>query len=305
MVIRPLTNEWLDPARDLYNMLTRRLPHCFPAGRSEFREAMEAPPELANAPLQFAAIEGDWLQGFAFGSVCDDSDGPARVAEPGDGLLTGLYCRSSAAAEALISAALRHLGLAGAARFVAFDAGESRNHLRFFNSGFPACSETLAFVPQSLARSGFVVATRELHLTRDLICEETGPPSHLKSPPGIGARWISDHPALLELHAMRRERAIARCEGRLLQSRLNAAAARSRGYIQWLGVDPEFQGRGIGRFLLREMLRRMALLGMKQVFLTTGSQNWRAQPLYYSEGFVLAGTSITMIKDTAPRSSVL
>lgn len=57
-----------------------------------------------------------------------------------------------------------------------------------------------------------------------------------------------------------------------------------------IGVDPSFQGKGYGRFLLECTLREALEGGAEECFLEVRVSNIRAQSLYKSMGFEIVGT---------------
>ena len=61
------------------------------------------------------------------------------------------------------------------------------------------------------------------------------------------------------------------------------------GYISNVAVAPEARREGIGRSLIREMLRRAAERGLSFVTLEVRESNAAAIALYASEGFALVG----------------
>jgi ribosomal protein S18 acetylase RimI-like enzyme len=66
-----------------------------------------------------------------------------------------------------------------------------------------------------------------------------------------------------------------------------------------IGVDPKFQGRGIGSLLLQEFERRAALLGLSKMQLTVRSDNVQAIRAYERNGWVRereAEGSLSMVK---------
>jgi mycothiol synthase len=65
-----------------------------------------------------------------------------------------------------------------------------------------------------------------------------------------------------------------------------------RGEVGVIGVVPEFQGRGLGRALLRWGVRRLAELGARPVTLLVDGDNENALGLYRSEGFEVTRTRI-------------
>jgi [ribosomal protein S18]-alanine N-acetyltransferase len=59
---------------------------------------------------------------------------------------------------------------------------------------------------------------------------------------------------------------------------------------------PEFQGRGIGRALIRDALARIRGVGIETVFLETDEDNARARSLYESEGFARFAPSVVRFR---------
>ena len=57
------------------------------------------------------------------------------------------------------------------------------------------------------------------------------------------------------------------------------------GDIQTIGVLPEFEGRGIARAMMAELIAEAARRGAKEVMLEVSSANPRAQELYRRYGF--------------------
>lgn len=94
---------------------------------------------------------------------------------------------------------------------------------------------------------------------------------------------------LAELKAKHIHYVAARAEGKLIGYAGIARLGRVRPYeyeIHTIGVDPEYQGRGIGRRLVREILE---LASGSVVFLEVRTDNVPAISLYESFGFVNVG----------------
>jgi len=86
-------------------------------------------------------------------------------------------------------------------------------------------------------------------------------------------------------------RIIGYCWPHLVASR-SFSTSKLRGRIHMLGVDPNYQGRGIGRFMLLKGLNYLKAQGVRTVELTADSQNKAALSLYHSLGFRKAGVSL-------------
>lgn len=59
------------------------------------------------------------------------------------------------------------------------------------------------------------------------------------------------------------------------------------GWIEGLGVEPQFQGRGLGRLALEKALAVLAARGVSEVRLLVADANARALSLYQRHGFVV------------------
>ncbi len=55
--------------------------------------------------------------------------------------------------------------------------------------------------------------------------------------------------------------------------------------IDIIAITPTYQGRGLGRFLLKESLKRLKEKGVKKVFLEVSNNNKKALGLYSKLGF--------------------
>jgi ribosomal protein S18 acetylase RimI-like enzyme len=95
----------------------------------------------------------------------------------------------------------------------------------------------------------------------------------------------------------------ARTEGRIVGYAVTGLT-RSMGYLQRLAVDPDVEGRGVGRALVADGLRWLRDRGAVQAVVNTQVDNSRALGLYQSIGFVLLPSGLTVLGrslDPAPR----
>lgn len=92
-----------------------------------------------------------------------------------------------------------------------------------------------------------------------------------------------------ELEAPHRYYLVARENGSLIGYGGLLALA-PEGDVQTIGVDPDRQGRGIGRQMLTELLKHGAEHGLHTVFLEVRADNTTAQTLYESLGFETIAT---------------
>jgi ribosomal protein S18 acetylase RimI-like enzyme len=74
----------------------------------------------------------------------------------------------------------------------------------------------------------------------------------------------------------------------------------SSAYINTVGASPAHLGRGVGKMLLREMVRRVAAMGYPVVTLYTWAGNLRALPLYKKTGFQWVPETDVFMKNYMP-----
>lgn len=71
-----------------------------------------------------------------------------------------------------------------------------------------------------------------------------------------------------------------------------------QGWIENIGVLPEYQCQGLGRFLLRYAMQKLAhSAGLNKLLLSVESSNYQALQLYYSVGFVRTERHLRMRKE--------
>jgi ribosomal protein S18 acetylase RimI-like enzyme len=81
---------------------------------------------------------------------------------------------------------------------------------------------------------------------------------------------------------------LGRLDGRLV-AYVSYTLRAGRGHLDRLAVHPAIQGQGYGRGLLSFAMEQMSLAGVREIGLTTQSNNLRAQRLYDSFGFSTTG----------------
>lgn len=79
-------------------------------------------------------------------------------------------------------------------------------------------------------------------------------------------------------------------KGENIIGKINVQCIRSIGGIYGLGLLPEFRGRGYGRAILAEGLRKLNDLGAKETILQVSAENETALNLYHSCGFKIVST---------------
>lgn len=82
----------------------------------------------------------------------------------------------------------------------------------------------------------------------------------------------------------------------LLESFYRAKESQDSFFTKWLGVEEEYQGKGLGRYLLQRTLNEMYKVGYRNAFISTNVINYRAQLFYSNFGYKVTDTAYALVK---------
>jgi ribosomal protein S18 acetylase RimI-like enzyme len=255
--------------RQIYLSATSAVPHCrFAPDVERFAQCLT---HSRLVPTRiFVAEEHGAPQGFA-ALVRVRSDGVEKEA------ISALFFAHPAAGQALLDACEAQ----ASGNLQAFPAEHGRCPIVGYNAGWDGLSDRMPAVAQLLARNGYTPFYREL----SLICDLAGGVAAPGAPPvGVDVRVSIGDEKQYILQALISEQEAGECHYVTLTHLGGADAART-GYVWWLNVQPEARRRGIGRYLILRTLEHMRSLGCHSCWLTTGAENWPAQPLYLALDF--------------------
>jgi ribosomal protein S18 acetylase RimI-like enzyme len=279
MPIIPYQPAHLPSLYQAYHQIVAGVPHCrFIPSPSYIGRAL-AQAVQAGAGLLVAEDQGE-VRGIAsFRPVALTKEGVPQLE------ITGCFAPDEATAAALLQACLAHAE--GARRIVAFP--DEHGHCPFpsYNAGWDGLSDQLPWVARALARHGFAPTYRELHLE---CAAPHFPPAALPALPGIAMVDGTDD-EYVAVRAMDGDQEVGICLFMLLSNHSDHPEASTWGYVDWLHVAESQRRRGLGRYLMTWTLRRLWEQGCQGCWLTTGANNWPAQPLYFSLGFEIRDTS--------------
>ena len=276
---------------EIYLAATRAAPHCrFAPNVERFGACLLSP--RAVATRIFVAEERGAARGFAaLGRVKNETDGTEHNA------ITALFFAHAAAGHALLEACEAQ---ARSRDILAFPASHGQCPVVGYNGGWDGLPDHIPAVAQLLARNGYTPYYRELHLSCDFARVAPAPGAVL---PDIDLQEIADEQAQsFALYAMSGERKAGERHYNTLACTLGPGAAHT-GYINWLHVEAEARRHGIGRSLMVRVLDHLRRMGCDSCWLTTGADNWPAQPLYLALGFEVLDCSASYRKTRAVASA--
>jgi ribosomal protein S18 acetylase RimI-like enzyme len=286
---RPLVASEAGSAFRLFDRLTSGLPHGFAVPEERFsRFLWDTPRHLRKWATLASVRDGEVL---AFARV--GAYRPVNLwshAEEGDGLLFGpWFIRGNEGAAAEVMEMAEAWSQRNRSHLLfAFDHVEAATFPEF-HGGWSGLSERLSHIAGFLSRAGFRICRRELCLSRSLVS-----PFRPASPVSGLSASMSETDGRFSLTAREGRHDVGACNFALMHPARACDPAASRcGYVDGLRVDDRRRGRGIGRWLVTRALEEMTRLGCEECRLTTGSENFTAQNLYYSLGFEVRDSAIS------------
>lgn len=286
MQVVPLHPDHMEGLYQIYRQATADAAHCrFYPSLSHFAQALPQP-QVAGTRVLVAEDAGS-VAGFA----C--TTGTTVV---GDGVaeaqITGLFVEHEQPGLLLLDACLD--AALDAQRVLAFSASHERCPIQSYNAGWDALSDRLAVVGRVLTRAGFVPTYRELHLE---CTAERLPRTPSPSTPDVTIVERDDGPQRWRLLATVDDQEVGICMFNTLAPLTDHPQAERWGYIGWLHVAEAQRRRGLARHLLTSAIRSLLDRGCEGCWLTTGADNWSAQPLYLALGFEIVDASASFQKE--------
>jgi len=279
MQIVPYQSAHLPDLYEVYCQTTANVPHCRFIPSLNYTGRALALAEQAGASLLVAEDHGVVRGVATLRPVAPARDGVPQLE------ITGCFAPAAATAAMLLEACLSRAE--GARRIVAFPNEHGHCPMPSYNAGWDGLSDKLPWVARVLARHGFAPTYRELHL------ECAAPhlqPAPMPAPPGI-TMVESAEDGYLTIRAMAGDQEAGICLFMTLSKHSDHPEADAWGYVDWLHVAEAQRRRGLGRYLMTWTLQRLWERGCRGCWLTTGANNWPAQPLYLSLGFEIVDTS--------------
>jgi len=273
------------------------VPHCWAVTEEEFAAGLVnrpddvKPGEWLHSDALFACEEGGRVTAYshvALGEI--DVEGTKHS---GGHIRFFAYARGCrAAGAAVLTESERHLTDAGAERLWACEPGTGSH---FYHLGFGGLSDRAGNVCGLLGRQGYEAEHGEVFMRMPEIDVEVPEP-----PAGAEVEIEEDSrrgelPGV-ETRALMDGRKIGECGIRSAGEYVSAAAAQRTCFVLWLGVEAEWQGKGLGRVLLMKALEHAKELGYESAVISTDQGNHRALTFYTNYGFRVTDTLYGLAK---------
>jgi len=276
----------------VYNASISSVPHCWPAEEGDLAAALA--PAFGIAPggtpgvvplhdeAAFVAREGTSITGFVHAAL-EPPDDPYA---PEQGVIPFLaYLRGERkAGQALLAAAEQHIRARTIGHSVAFN---QRHRYPFYYMKAAFLSDDMDHLGAVLGLGGYGRLGGEVFL--DWLGFD--PPPVPSEPPAadveIRVEWQDGRGMLpgLAVRAMRDEAEVGRCRHVSGGEYARAAEASEWAFCTSLHVRREYQGNGLGRWLLCRSFAELKVRGYHHATISTAADNYRAQALYCNIGY--------------------
>ena len=278
-----------DMARDLveiYNRAVAGVPHCYPVDAESFSEELlpagggESRVKRLHSEAGFVARSGKEILGFSHVAVED----PKKEGDPQMGAIRFLWYRPGQrdAGQKLLEASQKYLAELDMNRILAFDQ-DYRYPFFCFKHGY--LSARMGHVQALLWVNGYRRVKGEVFLDWPEF-EPIRPPK-----PGVSVetevelREGRGKLPGLNVRAIRKGKEIGICECISCGEFSKVGELQDWAFTEWLGVHKDFQGRGLGRYLLRRALVELDKIGYRNASISTDWENYRAFVFYTNFGY--------------------
>ncbi len=284
MEIVEYTPELLEPMTACYNRLTTDVPHSYPVTEAEFGEELSSAPPGGHPDIffisqhTFVATSDDTVLGFVQARVDE-----LRRHKCNLGIIRflGYLPGERRTGQALLEKAEAHLKMQAATRIVAVP---QKYRYRFYHFGHAYLSNALAQVQALLAFNGYERTAGEVFLAWK---NYDVTPTPLAQPLEITVEWEEGRGKLpnCTVRGCRAGEEVGVCESLCGGEFSSHSDAQDWCHTMWLGIEDEFQGQGIGRYLLQRALQEMRKVGYRHALISTAWDNHRAFLFYSNFGY--------------------
>ena len=303
----PIHHWTLERAGDLaecYNRQIAGLPYCYPQSSEGFVQGIQEDlqelygwsRDYLHSEKMIVAEEGSGLAGFVHVGV-EEKEEKGYLKKRGIIRFLGYEPGHRPIGQALLDETERQFQHWGITDVLAF----SKGYIYHFCSPDGGYSELAGHISGLLGINGYKISGRTVNMAlENLQLSEPVIPDQEVQIAVAGDNKRSKLPQVnVRAYASggSPDDAFGECFAYPLEHVQSAEGAQDQIYINWLGVNGEFQGKGWGRYLLLRALWEAQKVGYKHSVLATDERNHRAQLFYTNYGYWTTHSSYSYSKD--------
>ena len=299
MEIRQYTPDMQTSVTQFYNYLTADVPHCYPVTAEEFAVAMhrvtadeaDLKADGLDSETAFVAIVNGTIQAFIHVGISQIGDN--REETVGVIRFMGYERGARRVGQAVLEKAEDYLKTFNISQISAFP---QDCRYRFYHFEHAYLSDALDQVQGLLGFNGYRRSEGEVFLDWENYAV-TPVPSSL--PVTLSIDWKEgrgQHPNCTVLAHQDGEQ-VGICESICGGEFSSHPNAQDWFHTVWLGVEDDFQGQGLGRYLLQYALQEMKKIGYRHAAISTAWDNHRAFLFYSNCGYRTVDWTYEFVKD--------
>ena len=287
MEIIQYTPDMQAPVTQFYNRLTADVPHCYPVDEEEFSIAIrgvttgraDKKEGGLDSETAFVAMVKGAVQAYIHVGIGQVGDN--REVDIGVIRFFGYERGARHVGQAVLEKVETYLKTYNISRIYAFS---QDCRYRFYHFSHAYLSDALDQVQALLGFNGYRRCAGEVFLDWENYAV-TPMPSSL--PVTLSVDWEQgrgEHPNCT-VKAHRDGEQVGICESVCGGEFSSHTDAQDWLHTVWLGIEGEFQGQGLGRYLLQYALQEMHKVGYRHAAISTNWENYRAFLFYSNCGY--------------------
>ena len=299
MEILQYTPDMQTSVTQFYNHMTANVPHCYPVKEEELATAIrgittgkaDKKEGGLDAETAFVAVTNGTVQAFihvGIGQIGDNREEDIGV------IRFFAYERGARrVGQAVLEKAEAHLKTFNISQIFAFP---QDCRYRFYHFEHAYLSDALDQVQGLLGFNGYHRSTGEVFLDWEDY-SVTPIPSSL--PVTLSVEWQDGRGQLpnCTVLAHQDDKQVGICESLCGGEFSSHADAQNWLHTVWLGIEDNFQGQGLGRYLLQYALQEMKKIGYRHAAISTAWDNHRAFLFYSNCGYRTVDWTYEFVKD--------
>ena len=304
MKILQYTADMQAPLTQFYNHLTTDVPHCYPVKEEELATAIrgvttgkaDKKEGGLDSETAFVAIVNGAVQAFIHVGIGQVGDN--REVDIGVIRFLGYERGARHIGQAVLEKAEAHLKTHNISKIYAFS---QDCRYRFYHFGHSYLSDALDQVQALLGFNGYHRSAGEVFLDWEDY-SVTLVPSSL--PVTLSIDWKDGRGQLpnCTVRAFQDDKEVGECWSVSGGEFSSHPDAQNWLHTTWLGIEDEFQGQGLGRYLLQYELQEMYKVGYRHAAISTARDNHRAFLFYSNCGYRVVDWTYEFVKNLSEPS---
>ena len=301
MKILQYTPDMQEPLTQFYNSMTADVPHCYPIKEEEFGAAISGVTTGKadkneggiDAEAAFVAIVNGATQAFIHIGIGQVRDHQKKEEDVGIIRFFAYEHGARRIGQAVLEKAETYLKTHNISRIFAFP---QDCRYRFYHFGHAYLSDALDQVQGLLGFNGYRRSSGEVFLDWEDY-SVTPVPSSL--PVTLSVEWKDGRGQLPNCTVLAHQNGeqVGICESICGGEFSSHTEAQAWLHTVWLGIEDDFQGQGLGRYLLQHALQEMKKIGYRHAAISTAWDNHRAFLFYSNCGYRTVDWTYEFVKN--------